>query len=482
MPQRRVVIVGAGITGLATARAVLDRAPKAEVVVLERALRAGGNISTEHVDDFVMDRGPDSWLAAKPQATGLARRVGLESELVGTIEANRRAYVAWKDGLHALPEGFVLGVPTEIWPILRTPLFSWRAKLRMGLEPLVPRHAANGEDESIAGFVSRRLGREVADRLVAPLLGGIYAGDAAVLSIRATLPQFVEAEAKYGSLVLAMRAQRAAARAKGGKPASAFVTLRDGMGTIIDRLVRDLGPRVRTGVDVSSVSWLEGQREVSGRFAVEVLGGAPLFADDVVLATPANAASRLLAVLEPRASELLGGIPHASTAVVFLALRRADIARPLDATGYIVPRSLGSLVLAATWVTSKWDGRAPAGTVLLRVFLGGAGREEVVSRDDAALIRLATDEVRSRMGAVGEPILTRVFRFTSASPQPLMGHLDRIAEVNRRLAARPGLYVAGSGYDGVGIGDCVRQAGRVAEAIVDGSGVPSARRTTSHSP
>jgi protoporphyrinogen/coproporphyrinogen III oxidase len=471
MPQRRVVIIGAGITGLATARAILDGSPDTEVVILERAHRPGGNISTEHAEGFIIDGGPDSWVAAKPQATELACKVGLESELVGTIEANRRVYVAWEDGLHALPEGFVLGVPTELLPILRTPLFSWGAKLRMALEPFVPRHVANGQDESIASFVSRRLGREVSDRLVAPLLGGIYGGDATDLSIRATLPQFVDAESKHGSLVLAMRAQRRTARPGRGKPASAFVTLRGGIGGIVDRLARDLGGRLRTGVNVSSLSWarLHGAHDeggVSRRVAVDLEGAPPIFADNVVLAIPPNAASRLLAAIEPRASELLGGIPHASTAVVFLAFRREDIARPLDATGYIVPRGLGSTTLAATWVSSKWDGRAPAGTVLLRVFLGGAGRDDIVTRDDAALLRMAKDEVRSRMGSVGEPILTRVFRFLHASPQPLLGHLDRIAEVNRRIAEYPGLYLAGSGYEGVGIPDCVRQARKVADAIV----------------
>src|SRR5580658_8113875 len=235
MASRRVVIVGAGITGLATAHALLERLPDVDLALLERASRPGGKISTEHTDGFVIDGGADSWVSAKPEATDLARAVGLERQLVGTLEANRRVYIAWKKGLCPLPEGFVLGVPTEILPILRTPLFSLGAKLRMGLEPFVPRRAQNGKDESIASFVSRRLGREVAERLVAPLLGGIYGGEATLLSIRATLPQFVEAEAMHGSLVLAMRAQRRAAR-NGKAPSSAFVSLREGVGGLVDRL------------------------------------------------------------------------------------------------------------------------------------------------------------------------------------------------------------------------------------------------------
>jgi oxygen-dependent protoporphyrinogen oxidase len=463
MGRRRVVIVGAGITGLATAHALLERLPDAEVTLLERAMRPGGNISTEREDGYVIDSGPDSWVSAKPQATALARAVGLSDELVGTLEANRRVYVAWKEGLYPLPEGFVLGVPTEIMPIVRTPLFSVRAKLRMGLEPFVPRHVANGEDESIASFVRRRLGKEVAERLVAPLLGGIYGGDAAELSIRATLPQFVDAEAKHGSLVLAMRAQRAAA--KGGRSSeSAFTTLRGGIGDFIAKLAARMGPRLRTGIAVSKLDRLS-PGDVRGRLAVAIEGGAPMFADDVVLAVPANASARLLAAVEPEASALLGAIPHASTAVVFLAFGVDEIARSLDATGYIVPKTLGSPALAVTWVTSKWGARAPFGAVLIRVFLGGPGRQELVTRDDAALRDLAAAEVRTRMGVTAPPRLTRVYRFLSASAQPLVGHLGRIATVRERLAGLPGLHVAGSGYDGVGIPDCVRQAGSVAAAI-----------------
>jgi oxygen-dependent protoporphyrinogen oxidase len=467
MVARRVVIVGAGITGLATAHAILKRAPDARITLLESAGRAGGNISTERRDGFVLDGGPDSWVSAKPHATALAREIGLEPELVGTIEANRRVYVASRDGLYSLPEGFVLGVPTELWPIVKTPLFSASAKLRMALEPFVPRRRENGEDESIASFVTRRLGPEVADRLVAPLLGGIYGGDAKTLSIRATLPQFVEAEAKHGSLVWAMRAQRR--RAGGGRAASAFLTLRGGIGGLVDRLVGELGTRLQTGVSVASVELLP-RGDARGRFALEIEGGPPVFADDVVLAVPARAAAPILSRIDGRASELLGAVPHTSTAVVFLALRKEDVRRPLDATGYIVPRTLGSPVLAATWVSSKWDGRAPSGTVLVRVFLGGPGSDELVSRDDGALVALARGEVSTRMNVAGEPIFSTVRRFVRASAQPLVGHLDRMGEVNLRLASLPGLFAIGSGHDGVGIPDCVRQAGRVAEAITGSAG------------
>jgi oxygen-dependent protoporphyrinogen oxidase len=216
-----------------------------------------------------------------------------------------------------------------------------------------------------------------------------------------------------------------------------------------------------TSTGSSSEPSSEGRR----RFVLEIDGGAPILADRVVLAVPANRASRLLSEIDSRASEVLGAIPHASSAVVFIALREEDVQRKLDATGYIVPRTLGSKVMAATWVTSKWDGRAPAGKVLLRVFLGGSEGDEIVTRDDAALVGLALTEIRGRMGITGKPLFTRVLRFARASAQPLVGHLDRIAEVSDRLSRLPGLFVAGSGYDGVGIPDCIRQAEKVAAAV-----------------
>ena len=466
--MKRVVVVGGGISGLSTAHALLTRAPAGEVLVtlLEQGARVGGNIVSVREGGFVLDGGPDSWVASKPQGATLAKSLGLEGDLIGTIPENRRALIAWGDSLHSLPEGFVLGVPTSILPIFRTPLFSVQAKLRMMLEPFIPRRKVSGDeddDESIDSFIRRRLGSEVVERLVAPLLGGIYGGDAGRLSMRATLPQFVEMEAKHGSLIHALKAGLRPKGPGGSKP-SMFTSLRGGLGALIDKLAESVGAeRTRTGAKVRRVAPLA-KDDARGRFAIE-LEGETLHADHVVMAVPAHAAAAAMqdfVGLDP----LLSAMPYVSTGVVMMAFKRSDVSYPFDATGYIIPRVLGRPALAATWVTSKWAGRAPEDQVLIRVFLGGAGHEEVLTRDDAELEGIARTELTRTMGIVAPPSLVRVFRFLRASPQPLVGHPGRMRRAREILKATPGIHLVASGYDGVGIPDCIRQADDAATSIL----------------
>jgi protoporphyrinogen/coproporphyrinogen III oxidase len=466
---RRVIVVGGGVTGLSTAYR-LGREGGVAVTLLESAPRLGGNIVTERRDGFTLDGGPDSWVATKPHATALARELGLDGELVPTVEATRRVYVAWRGTLHAVPEGLILAVPTRITPVLESRLFSWGAKVRMGMEVFVPRSKAGDEDESIGDFVRRRLGREVTERLAAPLLGGIFAGDAASLSMRATFPQLVDMEQKHGSLIRAMRAARKA-QPPGKKPPSAFLSLRGGMEGLVRALGANLaGVQIETGAQVRAVARLP-DGDSRGRYELSVAGRPSRFADDVVLAVPAWSAADALRPLDAPTADLLAGIPYLSTATVFLAFRRADVDHPLDAVGFIVPREQGRPMLAATWVSSKWDHRAPEGSVLMRAFFGGAWGEGDLARDDVGLAALALEEMRRWMHLKGDPIFTRVFRFTRASAQPLVGHLTRMKGVRERLARWPGLYVGGNGYDGIGIPDCVKQGEEIARSIL-GSNTP----------
>jgi oxygen-dependent protoporphyrinogen oxidase len=471
---RRVVVVGGGPSGLAAAHAVIEKArergARVAVTLVEREPRLGGNVRTERVEGFTLDGGPDSWVASKPQATELAKKVGLAGDLMPTVEATRRVYVAYDGALHALPEGLVLGVPTRIMPVVKTPLFSWRGKMRMAIEPFVPR--GEGEaDESIGGFISRRLGQEVSDRLAAPLLGGIFAGDVSELSIRATFPQFLEMEKKHGSLVRAMRAQKRAAAGHGGggkpgTPPSAFLSVRAGLGAFIDAIesaARAGGAEVIRGARVRAVT-----RAPDGAgyaIALEGEGAEPLRADAVVLACPAHASADLTASLDAKLSEELGAIRYASTATVFFAFRRADVAHPLDATGFIIPRTLGRAILASTWVSSKWESRAPEGHVLMRVFFGGAAGEHWVKKSDAELVATGRAELAALMGLDAEPLFTRVFRFDRASAQPLVGHVARLERIRARLSDLPGLHAIG-GWGGTGIPDCVKQATAAADAIL----------------
>lgn len=469
----RVAIVGGGVTGLALAHALektLAGVPS-EVCLLEASPRLGGNVHTFIHNGFVADGGPDSWVATKPHATALAKELGLEDELIGTIPENRRVYIAWGGKLHALPEGLVLGIPTEILPMVGTDLFSWDAKLRMALDLVVPpRTFGPGDDESIAAFVGRRLGDDVADRLVGPLLSGIFAGDAGDLSIRATFPQLVDAEQKHGSLVRAMRVQLRERRSKSGERGGApsmFLSLKRGMSDFVTTLAHRLRDAVVvTDAPVTRVEALP-EGDPRGRWALTVAHGDARFADVVVGTTPAYAFADPVRTLDPALADALSALTYVSTATVFLGFKKRDVAHPLDATGFIVPRSMGRPMLASTWVSSKWEHRAPSGHVLVRVFFGGAEGERLLDRDDAELAELARTELGAFVGLSGRPAFTKVFRFDKKSPQPLVGHLGRVSKVKERLAMHPGLHYCGNGFDGSGIPDCVKQAEAIARVIAD---------------
>jgi oxygen-dependent protoporphyrinogen oxidase len=458
----KVVVVGGGITGLSCARE-LCRDGQFDVTVLEAGSRLGGNIATERVDDYVIDSGPDAWVANKPDATNLARELGLEEELASTIPDNRRVYIAWQGRLHAMPEGLVLGIPTELGPLVQTPLLSVEGKLRAGMDLLIPaRRFEDADDESVGAFVTRRLGEEVADRLVGPLLGGIFAGDAYAISIRAAFPQLVDAEAKHGSLIRAMRASRAAGGPRTRPAPSAFVSLRRGMGSLIDALGADVRrlADVRTSVRVRRIA----RRD--GHYVVQFENGEPLIADQVVLALPTRASAPMVADMDAALSTSLAGLlGYASSIATFLAFPRSDVNHPLDATGFIVPRAPDRSLMAATFVSSKWEGRAPGEMALFRVFLGGEKVDALLERDDAELLALAQSELSEYVPVSSRPVMTRVVRHRLASPQPTVGHLVRRTKLRALLANCPGLHVAASGVEGVGIPDCIRQARAVADAI-----------------
>jgi len=470
MSNRRIVIVGGGITGLAAAHAAVARAraqgrPVA-LAVLERSPRFGGNLITERIDGFLVDGGPDSWVASKPDATALARDLGLASAIVGTNEATRRYYIAWGDSLHPVPEGLVLGVPTRILPLARSSLFSWRGKARMALEPLVPVRTLDGDDdESIGDFAARRLGTEAADRLVAPLLGGITSGDAGNVSVRATFPQLVAMEREHGSLIRGMLAQ--ARRRKKTEGGSAFLSLQGGVGTLVDALVdrlRSEGVALRAGVAARSIA-----RKGTG-WTIDLESGESIEADEVLLAVPAHVTARLVVALDAVLGRDLGAIPYGSSATVFLAYRRADVAHPLDGVGFVVPRAMGRSIRAGTWVSSKWHGRAPDGHTLLRAFFGGAGGEADLALDDAALVALARSELGALMGLDAQPLWSKVFRFEGSRAQMRVGHLAKVRAIRERLASVvPGLRIAFGGFDGDSIPDSIRQGQEAGRAMAEWS-------------
>ncbi len=457
-----ILIIGGGIAGLAAAHALNGRVADGAigaVTLLEAAPRLGGKIHTEQVDEFLIEAGPDALLALKPHGVALCREVGLGDRLIHTLEP-RRAYVLHRSRLHPVPDGFPAPIPQRLWSLFQSRLFSPLEKVRFLLEPLTPPNL-NHVDESLGSFVRRRLGQAAVDRLAAPLLAGIYAGDVDGLSVRATFPQLVELEQRYGSLTRAMRAPRLMP-ASGGGTDPAFVTLVAGLKELVDRVVERLDQvTIRTGTPASALE--PGQ---DGRFIITLDSGERLASDGIVLAVPATTAAVLLRSVNPAAAAFAGSIPYVSTAVVALGFRRQDVAHPLSGHGYVVARGEGVLHTACTWVSSKWPYRAPPGHVLLRCYVGRAGDQVALMMDDDSLVGTILRELRPLLGISASPTLIRVLRWKEALPQYLVGHLDKMAALERALEHTPGIVLAGAGYRGVGIPDCIRQGIEAARGIL----------------
>jgi len=462
----RLVVIGGGIAGLSAAHRAVERArergQRLELTVLEAADRLGGIIQTERRDGFLVECGPDSFISDKPWALDLCRRLGIEDRLVGTSDRFRTAFVAFGGRLHPLPAGFQLMAPTRLSSLLRSSLFSWRGKLRMAMDLVLPR--GGDSDESLGAFVRRRLGREALERVAQPLIGGIYTADPESLSLAATMPRFLEMEREHRSVILAMRraARRAAATAgTSGARWSLFVTFKDGMEELVQALAGRLPPgAVRLKERVTAL-----ERQGAGwRVATE--GGATMDADAVILATEAYQAARLLRHADPGLGHLLEDIPYASSATVTLAYRRGAIRHALDGFGFVVPQVERRPVIAGTFSSVKYPGRAPEGHVLLRVFVGGALNESAVAADDAALVAAARAELAALLGAEGAPVFTRVNRYVKAMPQYQVGHLTRVDAIESAVRRLPGLALAGAAYRGVGIADCIHSGEEAAERLL----------------
>ena len=450
-----VLIVGGGIAGLATAYDLHRRG--LPVRVLERAPRAGGVILTERVDGFTFDAGPDALLIQKPAAIQLCRELGLGERLFTTSKP-RAAFILKKGVLHPLPESSVLGIPRNVSALAATRLFSVPGKARMGMELFIrPRPDASG-DESIASFIGRRFGSEAVTYLAEPLLAGIHAGDVNRLSMRALFPRFLDAERKHGSVLRAFRQLRQPPSHDG-----AFMSLPGGLHEIVEALLRVLpAGTVSLGAGVRAVA----RQAVEGRaYRVVLETGEALDTRAVVLCAPAFVAGTLIRALEPELAALCASIPYASSATATFAYRREAVAHPLRGSGFVVPKVEGTRIMAGTWISSKWRDRAPAGHVLLRAFIGGARDPGAMEMDDEQMIRAAETEMARLLGIEGPPLFTRLHRWERANAQHEVGHLDRVAAIDARLSALPGVFVTGSGFRGVGVPDCVADARATAAAV-----------------
>ena len=464
------MVIGAGLSGLTAAHRLVERTRASrrptEVVVLEARGRIGGAIWTDRVDGFTLEGGADSFITSKPEARELCRSLGLGDRLVGTDDRFRRSFVVRKGRLVPVPEGFQLMAPRRLGPLLASPILSWRGKLRVLLDLVRPARRDDA-DESLASFVRRRLGREALDRLVQPMVGGIYTGDPRELSMAATMPQFLRMEREHGGLIRGARHQHRLSRAEdegtSGARYGLFQTLADGMESLPRALADALpGGTVRLGDGVRRV----GRDRPDGPWRVERLDGPPLDAEAVVLAVEAHAAARLIDREDAELALDLRSIPYASSAIVQIAYPRDRIAHPLDGFGAVVPSIEGRQILAVSFTSVKFPFRSPSGTVLLRVFLGGALQPDLAELPDDRLEVIAARELAELIGASGAPILCRVARHSRAMPQYTLGHLDRVASIRVRASALPGLILAGNFLEGVGVPDCVRVGEAAADAAL----------------
>ena len=481
----RVVIAGAGVAGLACAHrlleAVRDRPAPLELTVLDAADRPGGVIVTERIDGCLVEGGPDCFVTDRPWGIDLCRRAGLADEIIGTGQQHRRSFILRGRRLLPIPEGYQLLAPSRILPFAASPILDLGGKLRAACDLVLPRGPA-AEDESLASFVRRRFGQETLERLAQPLLAGIYNADPERLSLRATMPRFLELERKHRSVILGLmlarrRASQVARTGVSGARYGLFVTLKNGLQTLTDRLASTLpSGSLRLGTKVARID--PGDRDAAaGRtggtgppWRVTTYRGESFAADAVVLAMPACAAALLVRPFDDGLGGLLGDVAYGGAATVSLAFRRSDVPHPLDAFGFVVPRCEGRRLVACTFSHVKFPGRAPEGTVLLRAFLDGRTAGE---HGPLELERIVRDELRDILGITAPPRFARSFVHQRAMAQYEVGHLARVAAIETGLSRHAGLALAGNGLRGVGIPDCARSGETAADGILARAGVIS---------
>ena len=463
----RIAIVGGGISGLASAYA-LEEARRAgasvDYVLYESSPRLGGVLRTEHINGCVVEAGPDSFITEKPWAADLCRSLGIGDQLIGSNDADRKTYILTRGRLVEMPDGLMFMVPTKILPTGLSPLFSWKTKLRMAQELLHPPRGVD-RDESVAEFVERHYGGEMVDRLADPLLSGVYGGEAANLSVRAVLPRFAEMERTHGSLgkaMLAARRKMPSAR----KPAPPlFTSLKNGMQSLAQTIVSRLRPdALLTSTPVLAVQ----QREAGGWIVSAGLKSDQF--DAVVVALPGPAAANVLHITNAELSRELGAIQYSSSITVALGYDD-QVRRSLPpGFGFLVPRSEGKRLLAATFVHNKFPHRAPQDRALLRCFFAGSNAESVWPYSDDQIIGIVRNELQQILGLRAEPLFARVYKWKSAMAQYGVGHLERLERIQQLRQQLPGLALAGNAYRGIGVPDCVRSGRDAAAALLKATG------------
>lgn len=467
--MKRVAIIGGGIAGLSAAW-YLEKARQSgadlQWALFEKSDRLGGVIQTERRDGFVLEAGPDSFLSIKPDAARLCTELGLSDELISSNDQERKTYILVKGRLVAIPQGLEFMVPTQIWPMATTPLFSLKTKLRMAAEWFSGKR--NRGDESVGAFVRRHFGQEMVDRVAEPLLAGVYGGSAERLSVRAVLPRFAAMEQESGSLVratLRTKAQMRASARPGARPQPLFTSLKNGMQQMIEALVNALPKanlRLQQNVNLRPMNddW---QVEGAGTSASERFQA-------VLLAVPAPAAATMLRQTHPALIAGLSGIEYTSSVAVALAYDHADLP---PGHGFLVPRSENRKMMACTFVHKKFPYRAPQGKQLLRCFFSSSRLPDLLSHSDQDFQTMCRQELQEIVGVTAQPLFARTFRWERAMAQYETGHLERVAEMERILAGMPGLQIIGNSFHGIGVPDCIKSARQAVEKITSGASQPA---------
>ena len=489
--MKRIIVIGAGASGLGAAfkiRRAAQAGHDVDVVVLERESVVGGKLRTDVITDdegrrFVVDGGSDAFLTSKPAVARVAKLAGIFDDITPSCDENKKTLIVKNGRLIEMPDGIMMFAPTKLIPLATTSLYSWAAKFRMALDLVRPRKVrwAEGEtaqdhDETLESFVVRRMGREALDRLAEPLVGGVHASDPREMSLAATFPNLLEMEQKFGSLILGFLDQRKMVEAMrkkyppkpGAKPRTFFSSFKSGMSQLTETMADTVGrERIRTGVTVTGIG------RTDGGYSVSLEGGEVITGDAVIVATEAWAASELLTPLEPVIGELIGAIPCSTSATVPMAFRAEDCPFDTKWFGILCPLVEKKSVLAVTLSSSKWPERAPEGTVLLRGFVGGPVNQAVMEKSDEELAEIVRTQIAEMLGMKPDvqPIFTRVYRWTGGMPQYTIGHLDRIDALEAAVAATSGLAVAGGGYRGVGIPNCIESGERAVSKVLGEWGI-----------
>ncbi|MCY4567518.1 MAG: protoporphyrinogen oxidase [Candidatus Poribacteria bacterium] len=464
--RKHAIVIGGGITGLAACyrlqREAAARDIPLDITLLEAGGRVGGVIQTEHRHGFLIEHGPDAFISTKPAAKALCEEIGIADQFIGTNPKVRRSFVIRNRTLHPVPEGFYMMAPGSFMPFLKTPLFSWRGKLRMALDLFIPRRGRD-TDEAVAHFVRRRLGTEAFTRMAQPMIGGIYTSDAENLSLQATFPRFLEMEKAHGSIIKALRVQKKQAaqtsRDTSGPRYSLFLSFKSGMQTLIDTLTQALSSSIRLDAKVEHIQ----QASDANRWHVSLANGEMLNAELLCIALPAPQAAALIENIPSPLAAKLNTIPYASSATVNLAFHREDVTHPLDGMGFVVPATENLSLIGCSFSSVKFESRAPADHVLLRAFVG----EPTSKKTETELIELCQADLTPLLGLKNAPQFAIVSKHSQAMAQYQVGHQDVVSSIEQFTSELRGLALAGNGYHGVGIPDCIQSGEAAALSLLE---------------